>query len=39
VRRFVRQGISFMPTFRKTELSDAELDDVVAFLVRKQPAK
>jgi len=39
VKAIVRQGISFMPTFRKTELSDAELDDVVAFLVRKQPAK
>ena len=39
VKVFVRQGISFMPTFRKTELSDAELDDIVAFLVRKQPTK
>jgi len=39
IKVLVRQGISFMPTFRKTELSDAELDDVVAFLVRKQPAK
>ena len=36
VKVFVRQGISFMPTFRKTELSDAELDDIVAFLVRKE---
>ncbi|MBB6096452.1 mono/diheme cytochrome c family protein [Povalibacter uvarum] len=39
IKVFVRQGISFMPTFRKTELSDAELDDIVAFLVRKQPTK
>ena len=39
IKVFVRRGISFMPTFRKTELSDAELDDVVAFLVRKQPTK
>ena len=39
IKVFVRQGYSFMPTFRKTELSDAELDDVVEFLVRKQPAK
>jgi hypothetical protein len=36
---FVRQGVSFMPTFRKTELTDAELDDVVAFLIRKQSPK
>ena len=39
VKVFVRRGVSFMPTFRKTELTDAELDDIVAFLVRKQPAK
>lgn len=39
VKVFVRQGISFMPTFRKTELTDAELDDIVAFLVRKPPAE
>jgi mono/diheme cytochrome c family protein len=39
VKVFVRQGISFMPTFRKTELSDAELDDVAAFLVQKRPTK
>lgn len=39
IKVFVRRGISFMPTFRKTELTDAELDDVAAFLVRKQPTK
>ena len=39
VKVYVRKGISFMPTFRKTELTDAELDDIVAFLVRKQPTK
>ena len=39
VKVVVRRGVSFMPTFRKTELTDAELDDIVAFLVRKQPAK
>ena len=39
VKVLVRRGVSFMPTFRKTELTDAELDDLVAFLVRKQPTK
>lgn len=28
----VRQGISFMPSFRKTEISDAELAQVGAYL-------
>ena len=34
IKVFVRQGVSFMPQFRKTELTDAELADIVAFLVR-----
>ena len=28
----VRHGISFMPSFRKTEISDAELARVAAYL-------
>lgn len=31
---FVRQGVSIMPFFRKTEISDAELDDLGAYLAR-----
>ena len=30
----VRHGISFMPTFRKTEISDAELALLAAYLAR-----
>jgi len=35
VRTIVRHGISVMPPFRKTELSDADLDEIVAYLTRK----
>lgn len=31
---FVRSGISVMPFFRKTEISDAELDALAAYLAR-----
>jgi mono/diheme cytochrome c family protein len=34
VKVIVRQGISFMPQFRKTEISDAELDALAAYLAR-----
>ena len=34
VKHFVRHGISVMPQFRKTEISDAELDALAAFLSR-----
>ena len=36
VRYVVRHGMSFMPTFRKTEISDAELALLAAYLVRPQ---
>lgn len=36
VRQFVRHGISVMPPFRKTELSDADLDAIIAYLTRRQ---
>jgi (+)-pinoresinol hydroxylase len=34
VKHFVRHGISVMPQFRKTEISDAELDALAAYLSR-----
>ena len=34
VKYFVRHGISVMPQFRKTEISDSELDALAAFLSR-----
>lgn len=34
VKVIVRQGVSFMPQFRKTEISDEELDALAAYLVR-----
>ena len=34
VKYFVRHGISVMPQFRKTEISDAELDALAAYLSR-----
>jgi mono/diheme cytochrome c family protein len=37
VKVIVRQGVSFMPHFRKTEISDAELDALVAYLARNNP--
>lgn len=38
IRRFVRHGVLFMPSFRKTEISDADLDAVTAYLThRKKP--
>jgi (+)-pinoresinol hydroxylase len=35
VKSVVRQGISFMPTFRKTEISDAELDHLAAYVIHQ----
>ena len=36
IKHVVRHGVSVMPPFRKTELSDAELDELVAYLTRKR---
>jgi mono/diheme cytochrome c family protein len=33
----VRQGVSFMPQFRKTEISDGDLDALAAWLTRNNP--
>lgn len=35
IRTWVRQGGGIMPFFRKTELSDADLDALAAYLTRK----
>lgn len=34
IKTVVRHGVLFMPTFRKTEVSDADLDAIVAYLTR-----
>lgn len=39
VRHLVRNGISVMPQFRKTEISDADLDALAKFLSRNTPAR
>ncbi len=36
VRFYVRTGVAMMPPFRKTEVSDTELDDLAAYLSRKR---
>jgi hypothetical protein len=35
VRFFVRQGVSVMAPFRKTEITDADLDALAAYLTRR----
>lgn len=36
-RSFVRTGVSVMPPFRKTEISDADLEALAAYLAPKSP--
>jgi mono/diheme cytochrome c family protein len=36
-RTFVRTGVSVMPPFRKTEISDADLAALAAYLAPKTP--
>jgi (+)-pinoresinol hydroxylase len=36
VKGVVRNGVYVMPRFRKTEISDTELDAVAAYLTRKK---
>jgi mono/diheme cytochrome c family protein len=38
IRFFTRNGVSIMPMFRKTEVSDSDLDAIVAYLTRRRPA-
>jgi mono/diheme cytochrome c family protein len=35
IEKAVRNGINFMPRFRKTEISNADLEAIVAYLVHK----
>jgi len=37
VEAIVRQGVSFMPQFRKTEVNDADLRMLAAYLTRNNP--
>jgi mono/diheme cytochrome c family protein len=39
VNYLVRHGISVMPQFRKTEISDADLDALAKFLSRNTPTR
>ena len=34
IKTFVRHGVYYMPIFRKTEISDADLDAIAAYLTR-----
>jgi (+)-pinoresinol hydroxylase len=36
-RTFVRTGVSVMPPFRKTEITDADLEALAAYLAPEQP--
>jgi mono/diheme cytochrome c family protein len=38
IRFFTRNGVSIMPMFRKTEVSDSDLEAIVAYLTRRRPA-
>jgi mono/diheme cytochrome c family protein len=38
-KTFVRKGVSIMPFFRKTEISDADLDALAAYLARNNKAQ
>ena len=38
IKTFVRRGVSIMPIFRKTEISDAELDALATYLARNTKA-
>jgi mono/diheme cytochrome c family protein len=37
-KTFVRKGVSVMPFFRKTEISDADLDALAGYLARNNKA-
>jgi mono/diheme cytochrome c family protein len=36
VKHYVRSGITIMPFFRKTEISDADLDAIASYLTRNR---
>ena len=37
IKYYVRNGVSIMPTFRKTEISDAELNELANYLTKTKP--
>jgi mono/diheme cytochrome c family protein len=37
VKQIVRHGVNAMPPFRKTEITDAELDAIAAYLSHNNP--
>jgi len=39
VRTVVRNGLGSMPAYRRTELNDADVDAIIAYLTRSNPAK
>lgn len=39
IRLFVRSGVNAMPYFRKTEISDAEVDRIAAYIVQSAHGK
>jgi (+)-pinoresinol hydroxylase len=39
VKTVVRAGLGSMPAFRRTELSDADVDAIVDYLTRSNPAR
>ena len=39
VRTVVRNGLGSMPAYRRTELNDADVDAIIAYLTRSSPAK
>ena len=39
IKAYVRNGLYVMPTFRKTEISDADLDAIAAYLTRNNKPK
>jgi mono/diheme cytochrome c family protein len=39
IRTVVRHGINGMPWYRRSELSDAQLDDIVSYLTRPRESK
>jgi mono/diheme cytochrome c family protein len=39
IKTFVRKGVSIMPIFRKTEISDTEVDALSVYLARNAKAK
>jgi (+)-pinoresinol hydroxylase len=38
IKAVTRQGVSFMPSFRKTEISDSELAQLAAFITHTEGA-